>query len=339
MRETEREMALLLPGPISKQVRPKVVVLQGINSRSSCDDRQKFYEELEESQSSGQAPAAFTEDFFYYRLLLIAIASAVQLPGTDTSVSLPGGKAADVIGFSYSGSYKDCTSEKTYSETSYPVVSGSTKESARPASPSVVLSTYRKADTCQGVRAAALRLGRLLDRIAAQAPEAPIILVGHSMGGMVATYYLSQLASPVMGKRIRAVITVDSPLLDAGVRLPSECTDVKEGGPGDQAWEDITGQSDVVAAIRALSGSSWESKLYAINSTIAGARIPGTYSWDAPCGTQAAGAGLGLGTILGTVNPLLGLIAGVFTYFEEGHSCAFDDPEALVRIGGIVRGE
>jgi triacylglycerol esterase/lipase EstA (alpha/beta hydrolase family) len=59
-----------------------------------------------------------------------------------------------------------------------------------------------------GVRASARRLERELDRIAARTPLGRIDVVGHSLGGLVATYWLKRLDH---GRRIRRVITLGTP--------------------------------------------------------------------------------------------------------------------------------
>jgi pimeloyl-ACP methyl ester carboxylesterase len=58
------------------------------------------------------------------------------------------------------------------------------------------------------VRRSARRVERALDRIAARVPFGRIDVVGHSLGGLVATYWLKRIDQ---GRRIRRVITLGTP--------------------------------------------------------------------------------------------------------------------------------
>ena len=59
-----------------------------------------------------------------------------------------------------------------------------------------------------GVRASARRVDRELARIAARSPLGRVDVVGHSLGGLVATYWLKQIDR---GRSIRRVITMGTP--------------------------------------------------------------------------------------------------------------------------------
>ncbi|MCH7860818.1 MAG: alpha/beta fold hydrolase, partial [Proteobacteria bacterium] len=88
-------------------------------------------------------------------------------------------------------------------------------------------------------------------------------VVGHSMGGMVATYYLSQPLSDSVSDRIEAVVTIDSPLRGTTLAPPaSACL------TSDTAWRDIRGESDVLSWIDGLRTAPELSKLFAINATV-----------------------------------------------------------------------
>lgn len=73
---------------------------------------------------------------------------------------------------------------------------------------------YGVADTWQGVGEAAHRLERQLRVLAREQPGRPVDLLGHSLGGVVATYYLLHLHDPydVGLPPIGHVVTVASPL-------------------------------------------------------------------------------------------------------------------------------
>jgi len=100
-------------------------------------------------------------------------------------VSLDG--AASFAYFSYAGSYPS-----TYCDAVY------------------VQPQYGKGDTCNGVPAAADKLGALIDWMLVDQGAEKVDLVAHSMGGMVATYWLHQ--HPEMRSKVNSVVTFDSPL-------------------------------------------------------------------------------------------------------------------------------
>lgn len=58
------------------------------------------------------------------------------------------------------------------------------------------------------VRRSARRVERELDRLAARAPFGRVDVIGHSLGGLVATYWLKRIDQ---GRRIRRVITLGTP--------------------------------------------------------------------------------------------------------------------------------
>jgi triacylglycerol esterase/lipase EstA (alpha/beta hydrolase family) len=58
------------------------------------------------------------------------------------------------------------------------------------------------------VRRSARRVERALDRIAARSSFAHVDVVGHSLGGLVATYWLKRIDQ---GRRIRRVVTLGTP--------------------------------------------------------------------------------------------------------------------------------
>ena len=221
--------------------------------------------------------------------------------------------ASDVIGFSYSGRYEDCSTRSAHSESTYPVVrTAPGPQDGIGEITETVLPVYEATDTCNGVAAAAQRLALLVQRVVDESPNSRLVLVGHSMGGMVAAYYLSTLVPLAVQDRLQAVVTLDSPLQGTSFRGPlSSClaTDV--------AWQDIAGNTHVVVDIGALRSSSVVSKLFAINSTEVGDHVPGSYFWESGC------------AVGGT---LLGLLTG-------GHSCSFYDDESLTKISALVNGE
>lgn len=107
-----------------------------------------------------------------------ALIGGVELTGYMTFGAL------DVLSYSYSGRYCD----------------GGTGANGADAD-------YRSSDTCDGVAVAAARLKAIID---AAAPSR-VTVVGHSLGGLVATYLAGNEPSWAM-QHIASIVTFDSPL-------------------------------------------------------------------------------------------------------------------------------
>ncbi len=73
-------------------------------------------------------------------------------------------------------------------------------------------AAYTACDTQQSVQASADRLNRQLGDLTSQYPRARLLLVGHSLGGVVASAWAATAADDVLLRRT-AVVTFDSPLL------------------------------------------------------------------------------------------------------------------------------
>jgi protocatechuate 3,4-dioxygenase beta subunit len=63
-----------------------------------------------------------------------------------------------------------------------------------------------------GVDGAARNLGCLVDGLKAEHPDATFDIIAHSLGGVVASYFLDQVASPTLASSIHSVVTLDSPV-------------------------------------------------------------------------------------------------------------------------------
>ncbi|MEX2238700.1 MAG: hypothetical protein WEB00_14345 [Dehalococcoidia bacterium] len=70
--------------------------------------------------------------------------------------------------------------------------------------------SYQAKDTCVGVKIAASRLQSLATKLVAKYPNARFDIVAHSMGAMVASYWLT--TRPQMQSRVNSVITFDGVL-------------------------------------------------------------------------------------------------------------------------------
>jgi pimeloyl-ACP methyl ester carboxylesterase len=74
-------------------------------------------------------------------------------------------------------------------------------------------AAYTACDTQQSVQASADRLNRQLQDLTSQYPRARLMLVGHSLGGAVASAWAAAEADESLLRRTASVVTFDSPLL------------------------------------------------------------------------------------------------------------------------------
>jgi pimeloyl-ACP methyl ester carboxylesterase len=87
---------------------------------------------------------------------------------------------------------------------------------------------YTRCDTSQPLRDSAARLTRQVGDLAARHPGARFLLVGHSLGGVIATYWAAAEAPGDLLAKTAGVVTLDSPL--QGLRdIPAEMSDVVTG--------------------------------------------------------------------------------------------------------------
>ena len=260
---------------------PRVLVyLDGLGSRGSCP-----------VTSGENVPAAN----------LGAISNAVQAAG---------GTDLQTVAFSYGGAWRDCATGKSYAASSYPVVP------AQGGALAVLSPSYEASDTCGGVAASAKGLGSLVSRVLSVEPDAGVILVGHSFGGMVVDYYAAT-AKLETASHLLAVISIDSPLL--GIDLSGFSPDLMSNYKGACAldsltWLDIRGASRVAGEIAKLGSSPLANRAFAVNATVIGQAISGTRWWFAPCA------------------PYGGL-------FGIGHNCPLTDESSLAHIAAIANGD
>ena len=304
----------LVPGPPSDGI--KVVVLSGLGSSASCEE----------------ADVGFGVDNTYTRrrAMVRAIQTFVGKPTNSVSQI----DDQDLVWFSYSGRYTNCDTGQSYSGANLPVTARSNF-----ATNGAILPEYDADDTCTGVKQAADRLELLSYRLVATSPGTNILIVGHSLGGMVATYYLSQQSVDFVLSRIRGVVTLDSPI-GGDHRTPprSPCS------PDAQSWRDIHGESDVVSSITTVVDPRITTRIVNANSTDIGDELPGA----AVIGLECAAGPLTGGAILGAVvtsvlfpgYELLGLLGGgSLGLYGEGHSCGFYDAGALSVISQFANAE
>ena len=310
---------------------PMVVILQGIDSDSSCEDIRSgweflgsqlwrngtLYQPSSTNRSPTPEPTPNENGMFKRRQTLVWVLQN----------KMPGDWEGRVLGFSYSGSYESCADGRQFSAEEYP--SGDF----------AVFPKYRPEDTCVGVRDAAAKLGSLLESLHTREPDRELVLLGHSLGGMVAAYYIAELAPHEIRDRIRSIVTIDSPLLGYSDRNPlSVCH------PSAQSWQDILRVSGTVESIESIQGTSLAKRFVHLNSTDVGDSLVGGREVELECGTESAG-GLALGgaavlTLVtgGWGGVIAGAVGGaILGTYGPGHSCGFYDPAALREIIDVLQ--
>jgi pimeloyl-ACP methyl ester carboxylesterase len=237
----------------------------------------------------------------------------------------------DVYGFSYSGHYQDCVGgAQVYDTTALP--------------PGAVTPVYGRLDTCFGVAQAAQRLRLLVSRLAALYPGATFDLVAHSMGGLVASYYVATQDPGFVPRRIHSVVLLDSPV-DPGLSVSnprSVC------GAGNQSWPDMSVGSGVIATIADPSRTTVRTQFVCVLATgligqvLPGCRVVYTQNYTAPTGGAVGGTIVGILACL-LYQPLcLGLpfapLGGAYLDAAPVHSAVWYDPVALSTIAETVLG-
>ena len=203
---------LLLPGTRTQGT--KVIVIQGIDSRSFCAGAEEGLEVLFAAQEKTK-PALrrmrtepSLDDTLLLRRHTLLRAIQTRLGEGTGEVSLI--DDGDIIGFSYSGRYRNCITGEPYTAETFPAAMSFRYPPFAVTIPP--LPEYLPSSTCNGVEEAAGKLGTLVNRSIRLDPNSTFILIGHSMAGLVAAYYVSQLSPDFLSERIQAVVTLDSPL-------------------------------------------------------------------------------------------------------------------------------
>ena len=191
----------------------------------------------------------------------------------------------DVIGFSYSDRYWDAVEGKSIHGLGYPANQ-------------LAVADYEGSDTCTGVHQAAQNLSSLINNLTSQAPDVQIDIVAHSMGGLVAAYWVSNQDSDYLKQHVRSVTTLDSPLLD-GFPISSGITSVCSRY--DQATIDLFNHSPVLKEINQYENTTHRIPFFHVNSTKIGDLLPRGKDLGRPCGgVNAPTLGM-LGAIVGSV--------------------------------------
>ena len=169
------------------------------------------------SGEPGECGQAFRDDVEWMRLFL------TTEPWVTDRVNLD--PARSFAYFSYAGTYPNTYCGDSYSQ-----------------------PEYGKADTCSGVAVAAEKLDVLINWMLVAERAEKVDLVAHSMGGMVASYWLAH--HPGMRPKINSVVTFDSPL--QGVPHKNALDNFPEWFPGgggcdtlSQSWDDLCLNDDI----------------------------------------------------------------------------------------------
>jgi hypothetical protein len=312
--------SLLLPGSLSNTSKTRVILIQGIDSRGDCSE---------------------TDGTLARRHLMVRAIQTLWPSVNQTASQIDDG---NVIGFSYSGRYMDCDTAQQYTAYDFPgatLIPDIQRNSLLPLTPAPM---YSPGDTCDGVKNASQHLEALINQILRLEPDARFVLIGHSLGGMVAAYYVSQQPAAFVEEKIQKVVTVDSPLLSFSERHPNSACPLRA-----QSWQDIFGNSDVVPAIGGIRNQPMVEKFYAINSTDIGDALTEkeTGFMTLGCASVRTGGGAVGGSFLSTIiGAAVGGPAGLFIAifgsgvsigaYSHGHSCAFADETALRQISTLI---
>jgi len=302
---------VLVPGPLAPP--RKAIIIQGIDSTSD------WHAEQADEMDGGLQPK------------VDAIVAAVQadawnrnLDAGDSDERVPVIDSGDVITFSYSGDYLDILTDEL-------VVTGEHSGTNRH------FASYSPAETCDGVAAGASLLGDLIERLVEIDPGTRIDLIGHSMGGLVATYWATTETNPTLLSAMSSLTTLDSPLMGTDIVGPgTQCQSSDSEGTVTygQAWHDLGGYSDVVSTISLIDVDSYDAEFYSVTGSLVGDAIPGVEPIDVDCSSGAAFLGGIFGWLL--FGPLAGILAGVVTDTVVGHQCVWSDGIALQTIADAI---
>ena len=277
----------------------KIILLQGIDSAGSCTDD------------------------FQSRQAVILDHLAQQGAWLSEDVA-----NQSVIGFSYSDRYVDCKSGVSHTTATLPQ-----------AFLGDIAPGYIQVDTCIGVAESARRLGALIDRLVQFDPEAEFDLIAHSMGGLVAAYYLSQQTETFVRQRIHSLVLLDSPVSPG---LPNQRNPFSQCAADSPSWRDLQVGSQVITSIDAYLMAKPGIELIAVVATPIGQR-PSEAKLVVAAAYTSGAAGLVGGVLVSAVAclalPVIGCPAAFAAPFvsqglevSSAHSAIWNDATALRAI-------
>jgi pimeloyl-ACP methyl ester carboxylesterase len=209
----------------------------------------------------------------------------------------------------------------------------------------MVTPIYIPRDTCSGVRDASVKLDALVDRLIELYPGARFDLIAHSMGGLVASYYVATQDPSFIAQRIHSVILLDSPV-NPGLSVSNPSTVC---APGNQSWPDMSQGSSVIATINDPARTTLRTRFVCVLATgLIGQALPGcpvVYTQNYTSGTEGAVGGT-IGGVLGCLIfqplcvflPFAPVIGDYALDTAPVHSAVWYDPIALRTITEAVLG-
>lgn len=169
---------------------------------------------------------------------------------------------------------------------------------------------YVKADTCDGVKGAAGKLQVMMTDLVSMYPSAKFDIIAHSMGGLVATQWLSD--NPQMQTKVNSVVTFDSPLRGIPDRLLNLLTVCPT--TSSRSWADLW--CDVSVGARTEENCASE---FVRNTSIA------NLGWKVRFYTiDATQQDLGVEYVPGDRTTLLSSVSRVHCKFDDHHSSVWE---------------
>ncbi len=223
-----------------------------------------------------------------------------------------------ILAFSYSGRYVDCETGSGYDVASLPAQLGN------------VAPDYGESDTCNGIAAASELLHALVTRFGELGSQ--VALVGHDLGGLVASYYLSQRDSAFVREHVHSLTLLDSPVEGVGLMDPLSSCPAESAG-----WQDMSTGSSFVTAINDLARATDKGPFVVIRSSPLGSRLP--FALDVQAGCYATDSGGDVAAFLGGIvlpaaspGPIARQAAGYWLDVSVAHECVWFDSVALDTI-------
>jgi hypothetical protein len=239
---------------------------------------------------------------------------------------VPGLKLEDIQGLSYAEPF-----DQGYAYCATPITE-------KPITGEVPI--YTKRDTCGGVAKGSQALRWLINHLLQSNPGTEFDIVAHSMGGLVASYYVAQQDGEFLKQHIHSIVLLDSPV-SPGLQI--ESSPLSACSLSDPSWQDMLAGSGVIGSISDPSRTTLRVRFSAVLATPIGEWLPGMsannvrYAQGYTSGAAGAAAlgganGGAIGCLLGgPIGCLLGAVVGevageyVLDVLPE-HSAVWYDP-------------
>jgi len=217
---------------------------------------------------------------------------------------VPGLKLEDIQGLSYAEPF-----DQGYAYCATPITE-------KPITGEVPI--YTKRDTCGGVAKGSQALRWLINHLLQSNPGTEFDIVAHSMGGLVASYYVAQQDGEFLKQHIHSIVLLDSPV-SPGLQI--ESSPLSACSLSDPSWQDMLPGSGVIGSISDPSRTTLRVRFSAVLATsIIGQWLPGMSAnnvryaqgyTSGGAGAVLGGAGGGaIGCFFGPIGCLLGVVGG-----------------------------